>query len=78
MTVEPTTFDEAQRELEEIVHRLEGGQARLDDAIALWQRGEALYQFCLARLDAAQGEIEQLARRAESAAGEAGPSHGAP
>lgn len=78
MTGDATTFEDAQRELEQIVQRLEGGQARLDDAIALWQRGEALYQFCLARLDAAQGEIEQLARRAESAVGEAKPSHGGP
>ncbi len=62
------TFEEAQRELETIVERLERGQAGLDEAIALWERGEELLRFCLGRLDAAEGKIEQLARRAEKAA----------
>ena len=60
---EELTFEAAQRELEAIVERLERGQAGLDEAIRLWERGEELYQFCLARLDSAHGRIEQLARR---------------
>ena len=35
------TFEQAQRELEEIVHRLESGEAPLDEALKLWERGEA-------------------------------------
>ena len=62
------TFEEAQRELETIVERLERGQAPLDEAIALWERGDELLRLCLARLDAAQGRIEELAQRAETAA----------
>lgn len=61
------TFEDAQRELEQIVRRLEAGEASLDEAIALWQRGEELYRFCLGKLDAAQGEIEELARRVQAA-----------
>lgn len=61
------TFEDAQRELEQIVERLEGGDAGLDEAIQLWERGEQLYKLCLGKLDAAQGRIEELARRAESA-----------
>jgi exodeoxyribonuclease VII small subunit len=61
------TFEEAQAELEQIVARLEQGQASLDDAIALWERGEHLYAFCRERLDAAQGKVEELARRVEQA-----------
>jgi exodeoxyribonuclease VII small subunit len=60
------TFEEAQRELEQIVERLERGEAGLDEAITLWERGEELYKLCVGRLDAAQGRIEELARRAES------------
>ena len=56
------SFEEAQRELEQIVERLEHGQAPLDEAIALWERGEELYRFCLGKLDAAHGRIEELAR----------------
>ena len=65
MSTEPT-FEQAQRELEQIVHRLETGDAALDEAIALWERGEELYRFCVGKLDAAQGRIEELAQRAEA------------
>ena len=66
MSTTDVTFEEAQRELEQIVERLERGQAPLDEALALWQRGEELYRFCRERLDAAHGRIEELARRGES------------
>ena len=61
------TFESAQKELEQIVRRLEAGEASLDEAIALWQRGEELYRFCVGKLDAAQGEIEELAKRVQAA-----------
>ena len=57
------SFEEAQKELERIVDRLERGEVALDEAISLWQRGEELYRFCAAKLEGAQGEIEELARR---------------
>lgn len=62
----PPTFEEAQKELEGIVERLERGGASLDEAIALWQRGEELLRFCLERLDTAQGRIEELASRGDA------------
>jgi exodeoxyribonuclease VII small subunit len=61
------SFEAAQRELEQIVHRLESGETALDEAIGLWERGEELYRFCLGKLDAAQGKIEELATRVEAA-----------
>ena len=64
---EAPTFEDAQRELEEIVHRLESGEAPLDEALRLWQRGEELYRVCRERLDAAEGRIEELAGRVEAA-----------
>ncbi len=62
-----TSFEEAQRELERIVERLERGQAPLDEAIALWERGEELYRFCRGKLDSAHGRIEELAQRVDAA-----------
>jgi exodeoxyribonuclease VII small subunit len=59
------TFEQAQTELEQIVERLEHGQAPLDEALKLWERGEELYALCRAKLDAAEGRVEELARRAE-------------
>ncbi len=54
------SFEEAQKELERIVHQLETGQADLDDAIKLWERGDELYRLCMEKLDSAQGKIEAL------------------
>ena len=67
MSKQELSFEQAQRELEQIVEQLERGQAPLDEALKLWERGEELYRFCAGRLDAAQGRIEELARRAEAA-----------
>ncbi len=53
-------FEEAARELDQIVQQLESGQAELDDAIRLWERGEELHRLCLDKLDSAQGKIEAL------------------
>ena len=62
---EPRSFEQAQAELEQIVEQLERGQAPLDEALKLWERGEELYTFCRAKLDAAEGRVEELARRAD-------------
>jgi exodeoxyribonuclease VII small subunit len=62
------TFEEAQRELEAIVHRLESGEASLDEAIALWERGEQLYRLCAEKLESAQGRIDELQKRIEASA----------
>jgi exodeoxyribonuclease VII small subunit len=61
------TFEEAQQQLEDIVHRLESGEAPLDEALKLWERGEELYRFCKERLVSAEGKIEELAGRVEAA-----------
>ena len=60
-------FEDAQRELEKIVAQLESGRASLEDALALWKRGDELYRFCLERLDSVQGKIEELGDRIEQA-----------
>jgi exodeoxyribonuclease VII small subunit len=59
------TFEQAERELADIVARLERGDVGLDEAIVLWQRGEALHRRCVSLLDAAQGRIEELSRADE-------------
>jgi exodeoxyribonuclease VII small subunit len=61
------TFEHAQQELEQIVERLERGEADLDEAIRLWERGEELYRICVGKLDSAQGKIEELAQRVDAA-----------
>jgi exodeoxyribonuclease VII small subunit len=57
---ESKSFEDLQRELEEIVTRLERGDVPVDDAIALFRRGEELYKECVARLQGAELQIEEL------------------
>jgi len=66
VSAQELTFEQAQRELEQIVERLERGEAGLDETLALWQRGEELYRLCWEQLDGAQGRIEELASRTTS------------
>jgi exodeoxyribonuclease VII small subunit len=54
------SFEELQKELEDIVARLERGDVAVDDAIALFRRGEELYKTCVARLQGAELRIEEL------------------
>ena len=60
------TYEEAEKELLQIVERLERGDASIDEALALWQRGEELYRFCSDQLEAAEGRIEELAKRVDA------------
>ena len=59
-------YEEAEKELQTIVERLERGEAGLDEALELWQRGEELYRFCAEQLSAAEGKIEELAKRVDA------------
>ena len=60
------TYEEAERELLQVVERLERGDAALDEALRLWERGEELYRFCAEHLSAAEGRIEELAQRVDA------------
>lgn len=60
---EPRPFEDLQRELDEIVTRLERGDVAVDDAIGLFRRGEELYRECVARLQGAELQIEELLPR---------------
>jgi exodeoxyribonuclease VII small subunit len=63
VTAREPTFEEARDELEEIVRKLEDGRTSLDEAITLWERGEALHALCRAKLDAAEGRVAELLQR---------------
>jgi exodeoxyribonuclease VII small subunit len=56
------SFEEAQRELDAIVQRLERGDADVDELTKLWERGEELYRVCVTKLDNVRGRIEELSR----------------
>lgn len=63
------SYEEARQELVELVARLEGGQAGLEESMRLWQRGEALATHCESWLDRAEAS---LASRETGSSGEDG------
>lgn len=58
--VEELTYEEALAELEEIVSVLEGEQNQLDEAIKLFERGQALATRCGTLLEAAELKVKQV------------------
>jgi exodeoxyribonuclease VII small subunit len=54
------SFEAALKRLEEIVRKLESGEASLDESISLYGEGDRLKQQCEARLQAAQARIEKI------------------
>ena len=54
------SFEQALAELEQIVARLESGQAPLEDSIQLYERGAALKAHCEQRLEAARLRVEKI------------------
>lgn len=57
---EPASFEEALRQLDEVVARLESGDVGLEEAVALFERGQGHLRVCRERLAAAQRRIEEL------------------
>ncbi len=58
--IESLSFEDALKQLEEIVRSLEAGTAPLDESIERYQRGDRLKRHCEARLKAAQARIDQI------------------
>ena len=54
------SFEDALKELEQIVGGLERGQIKLDDAIAAYTRGTALREHCEKKLAEAKAKIETI------------------
>lgn len=54
------SFEDALSELEQIVRRLEAGNAKLDEAIAAYERGALLKRHCEAKLREAQLRVDKI------------------
>jgi len=63
MTETPVTtlsFEEAIRELESVVSKLERGEVTLEDSITLYERGAALKAACEAKLKEAEEKVSRI------------------
>ncbi|MEL6959022.1 MAG: exodeoxyribonuclease VII small subunit [Pseudomonadota bacterium] len=58
--VSEMSFEDALRELEQVVGQLERGEVPLDQSIALYERGAALKKRCEAKLKEAEEKVAKL------------------
>ncbi len=58
--IQELNYEQAISELETIVSSLENDQKPLDEAIALYERGQALANHCASLLDRAELRIQQV------------------
>jgi exodeoxyribonuclease VII small subunit len=67
--VDDLGYEQSRDELAEVVRRLEAGGLSLDDAVALWERGEALARRCEEQLAGARERVQKVLDAAEGVAG---------
>lgn len=72
---EPLSFEAASGRVEEIIRRLDSGEASLGETLELVREGKALIELCAAELEAVGGALEELrlddlVARLESEAGQ--------
>ncbi|HVC84521.1 MAG TPA: exodeoxyribonuclease VII small subunit [Solirubrobacteraceae bacterium] len=60
MSEPPQSYETASARVEEIVRRLDSGQAGLRETLELVREGRALIEFCATELDAVGGALEEL------------------
>ena len=58
----PRSFEDALRELEQILGEIENGQVGLEESLVKYERGNFLIQHCRAVLGAAEKQIELLSK----------------
>ena len=58
------SYEQARAELASVVERLEAGGCTLEEALALWERGEQLAAICQRWLDGARERLESARRPA--------------
>ena len=57
---QPQSYEEAAARVEEIIRRLDSGEASLGETLELVREGKALIELCAGELDAVAGALEEL------------------
>lgn len=68
----PKNFEEAVKELEQIIGEIERGEVGLEESLLKYERGNFLIQYCQSVLDSAEKQI-QLVTRAPNGTAEIQP-----
>jgi len=59
-TDQPLSYEAAAARVEEIIRRLDSGEASLNETLELVSEGKALIELCAAELSAVGGALEEL------------------
>ena len=65
-SLEKMTFEDAMKELENLVDALDKGDVSLDEAIAAYDRGSQLKDHCQKKLNEAKMKVETIQSSGES------------
>jgi exodeoxyribonuclease VII small subunit len=57
---EPMSYETAAARVEEIIRRLDSGEASLSETLALVQEGKSLIELCAGELEAVGAALEEL------------------
>jgi exodeoxyribonuclease VII small subunit len=57
---QPSSFEDAMTELEQLVAQMEAGELPLEASVAAYQRGSALVKYCAAQLDKVDSQVKLL------------------
>jgi exodeoxyribonuclease VII small subunit len=57
---QPQAYEAAAARVEEIIRRLDSGEASLDETLALVSEGKVLIELCASQLAAVSGALEEL------------------
>ncbi len=60
MNKDDLSLEEALRQLDAIVRKLESGEGTLDESVALFEQGQALVKRCQQDLEAKERRIQQI------------------
>lgn len=58
--MENISYEEASKELNQIIEKLEEDKVPLSSAVELFERGEELVKICYKNLDNAKGKLTQI------------------
>ena len=75
----PRNFEDALKELEQILGEIERGEVGLEESLVKYERGNFLIQHCQGVLNEAEKQIEQIGKNADGTLkttpmGDAGPT----
>ncbi|MBQ8444193.1 MAG: exodeoxyribonuclease VII small subunit [Clostridia bacterium] len=54
------SYEQASKELQEIIEKIESSSLSLDDSIKLFERGQELIKICYSCLDGAKGKLTEI------------------